>query len=461
MVVKASDYLVELLGDFSREPRLVVVAGHPGSGKTTFAATICLYTMERNGRCLYISFQEDRDRLFKQLSSVGIDFSVFESKNLLRFVKIPVPASEDAAQLFVDGVSRIVADYGPRTVVVDSITPLFNCLRDDAKARAYLQNFFWELQKVVNGAVVLVSEIPLESESAELGWIEFVADAVLILRYRVVRGLVERMLEIRKVRGRELTVAEIPFSIKSGEGIILYPPIILSEVRSPRRRRVFTHYRDGSLIEVEKPAQIAYIEYPPELSLSLPLVATILTHVLSDGDGKILLIEYWFPEEQIREFIADALRLYGASKEVVEHILKRLVIRNINPTALSTAELVSRVVDYIENVNPVAVVFHDALLPTSMAIDTRYYINVIYNLLLHLKSMGIDVARLSSRTSIETDLNKVLADHIVSIRCVDSVCSDFVADVYIDGKRYRMSWTELENQTKKIIEHLNKGLQSK
>jgi circadian clock protein KaiC len=61
MSVKAVDYLKELLGDFVGFPRLVVVAGHPGSGKTSLASTICLYALEKNEKCLYISFQEDRE----------------------------------------------------------------------------------------------------------------------------------------------------------------------------------------------------------------------------------------------------------------------------------------------------------------------------------------------------------------------------------------------------------------
>ena len=47
MSVKAVDYLKELLGDFVGFPRLVVVAGHPGSGKTSLASTIYLYALEK------------------------------------------------------------------------------------------------------------------------------------------------------------------------------------------------------------------------------------------------------------------------------------------------------------------------------------------------------------------------------------------------------------------------------
>ena len=52
----------------------MVVASHPGAGKTTLASYTCYYVMQRGGEPLYISFQEDRDRLYKHLYNIGLDF---------------------------------------------------------------------------------------------------------------------------------------------------------------------------------------------------------------------------------------------------------------------------------------------------------------------------------------------------------------------------------------------------
>jgi len=87
MSVKAVDYLKELLSDFVGFPRLVVVAGHPGSGKTSLASTICLYALEKNEKCLYISFQEDRNRLYSQLEGIGINFRKYDEKGLSKVRK--------------------------------------------------------------------------------------------------------------------------------------------------------------------------------------------------------------------------------------------------------------------------------------------------------------------------------------------------------------------------------------
>jgi len=91
MSSNAISFIVEVLGDFVAEPRLVVVAGHPGAGKTTLASYMCYYAMQRGEKCLYISFQEDRDRLYKQLYNIGLDFKRFEDLKQLTFIKLPVP----------------------------------------------------------------------------------------------------------------------------------------------------------------------------------------------------------------------------------------------------------------------------------------------------------------------------------------------------------------------------------
>jgi len=91
MSSNAISFIVEVLGDFVAEPRLVVVAGHPGAGKTTLASYMCYYVMQRGERCLYISFQEDGDRLYKQLYNIGLDFKRFEDLKQHTFIKLPVP----------------------------------------------------------------------------------------------------------------------------------------------------------------------------------------------------------------------------------------------------------------------------------------------------------------------------------------------------------------------------------
>ncbi|MEM2590642.1 MAG: ATPase domain-containing protein, partial [Zestosphaera sp.] len=218
--------LDKILGDFISPPYTMVIAGHPGSGKTTMASTICYSNALKGYRCLYVSLQEDREKLYKYMSMLGLDLEKTESAGSLRFVKIPMT-------LDIEGVSEAISKFVSEdydVVVLDSVNPLLDILEKDSEKRSWLQNFFYTISRVINGLLILIAEMPYGSESLELGSIEFVSDAVLILKHRKEEGFLVRTLEIRKARGAPILLAEIPISIREGKGIEVWVPTILDEV---------------------------------------------------------------------------------------------------------------------------------------------------------------------------------------------------------------------------------------
>lgn len=461
MSVKSVEYLTDILGDFVRESRLVLVAGHPGSGKTTLAASMCLHAMAGGERCLYMSFQEDRERLYKQLAGVGLELKRHEDEGLLKYVKFPTPASEDFMQEFIERLSRLAMDFKPKILVIDSVTSLLEGIKDDARVRGYLQNYFWELQRLVGSTVVLVSEVPLGQDYTSLGGIEFIADAVLILKHRVQRGLLARYMEVRKTRGRPLTVAEVPFSIQSGEGILFHPPIMLSEIKTlKKRKKLLVVGEESRAVELEAPALISFCEYPAGFSPSLLLLHTVLTHAAGD-DWRVLIVEYTLPETQVRDTLAELLHLYGADEEVINHVLSRVVIKSINPTAYSTAEGLAKEIALIEEVRPTAVVFHDVgVFTTYVPEDLQSYMTTLYNELLYLKQRGINVIRYCSRLDPRaSEVGKLLADHITSVNCADEECTDYTICVAVQGRTVKISWADVEDQVKKMIRFIKEAIQ--
>ncbi|MEM1645349.1 MAG: ATPase domain-containing protein [Ignisphaera sp.] len=455
--MKSIEYLIDILGDFIEEPKLILVAGHPGSGKTTLASSICLYALKNNEKCLYVSFQEDKEKLFKQLEGVGIDFKAYDEKNSLKFVKIPVVASSNDIQLTLDILSKLVLEHSPRVVVVDSVTPLLETVESNAIARGYLQNFFWELQKTVGGAVVLVSEIPLGREYASMGWIEFVADAVLILKHRIRSGLIERILEIRKVRGKQLTVSELHFSIISGKGIIIHRPVHLETYCSPilsKRLPVFKD-KDVDVVEVSSPSITMYFEYPPETSPWVPIVFSILIHMV-EKNPKILFIDFSICPTSLTLGLMQMLKNYGADSETITKILRRIVFRTINPSAYSLSELISYIISLIDDVKPTALYIHnDAIAWMSATEDPKEYTRILNNFVFELRARGVDIFRISSFVDpIFSNINKILSSYVVTMRCTDIACSSYTISIEKSQKvaGITLSLENLEEITRKLIQ---------
>uniref|UniRef100_A0A7J2U3Z7 KaiC domain-containing protein n=1 Tax=Ignisphaera aggregans TaxID=334771 RepID=A0A7J2U3Z7_9CREN len=454
MSSNAISFIVEVLGDFVAEPRLVVVVGHPGAGKTTLASYMCYYAMQRGEKCLYISFQEDGDRLYKQLYNIGLDFKRFEDLKQLTFIKLPVPAREDLVQSALEDLSKNVSEHRPRVLVVDSVTAMLSSVKGSARIRGYLQNFFWELQKTVEGSIVLIAEVPLDKEYAELGWIEFVADAILILKHRARMGLVERVLEIRKVRGRKLTYSEVYFTIDNERGMYFYKPIVLQEIKAPPRRRVMAvHHGDKvEFKEVASPPLAVYVEYPAGLTPWLPIAYALLIHM--SRDGKTLFISYNTDETSFKTFLSWVLELYGADKVLINAILNRVSFVGLNPSAHTLHELVIHMLNAIDAVKPTAVYIHDvATAWTSAAVDPKEYATILYNFVFEVRSRGIDIIRIGSYVdSVFSSLNKLVSSHMIVISCTDPLCSDKVVHVTTPRDTHRMSWRELEEATKKLIQ---------
>jgi len=105
--------------------------------------------------------------------------------------------------------------------------------------RAYLQNFFASIPEALNGLLIPVYELPPAGAGIGLEDVEFVADTIIALKYRVVRGLIERFAEVKKSRGSPLRIAEISFTISEGGGIKF------NQIPSPRNSRRSTANQAG------------------------------------------------------------------------------------------------------------------------------------------------------------------------------------------------------------------------
>lgn len=394
---------------------LLVIAGHPGSGKTTLATSICYNNALNGNSCLYISFQESRDKLYRIVRNLGMDLELVESIGRFRFLKMPLTTDGDMALEIIDIISRAVHEFNPKIIVIDSITPLLKVLESNIRARSVLQNYFYELPNQISGAVILVAEIPLYIERIELGDIEFVADTVIILRHKIENNLLVRELEVRKARGSPITVARVPFTIVEGSGIRIFTPIRLEEVpdinwdkkfRQPCKifQDAIGHYYGGETI---------YIEYP---LYSRPLRIFLYGLALMIVNGaRTIIFSYKTSAKQLTGLFQHLLKGYGIEMDVGELLEKAVELGyvrllNLNPSAYSIEELYHLELMEIERFKPDIAMFIDV-----DAINSRdgVYFNLLRNQILSLKKMGILTIRLGARCREPDYPSIILADSIV------------------------------------------------
>ncbi|MCS7128136.1 MAG: hypothetical protein N3E36_03030 [Sulfolobales archaeon] len=373
---------------------LIVIAGHPGAGKTTLASTICYANTLRGRKCLYISFQEDREKFFSFMDRLGLNLRNAESMGLFKFVKLPISFDiESVAEM----LNKLLFSDKFDILVVDSINALLGVVGDDASKRSWLQNFFYNLPQVFKGLVALITELPYGLEKLELGGIEFIADAVLLLKHKVEEGFLTRVLEVRKIRGAPVTLAEVPFSITEGKGFELWLPTVLEEIgREGEKlhlpcnllRKTLDHIHRGQVINIVHPADGECLD---------PLMLVLGTVI--QNNLKTIFISYRCPPESIRESIVGKLIIQGIEGSIAEKIVdKYIVFRSINPFSYSISQLTAREISLINSREFDAVVFHGVEIPRH-AVGSSQHIRELYNQMNYLRKQGKLVIRIGAYTN--------------------------------------------------------------
>jgi circadian clock protein KaiC len=380
--------LDKLIGEITA-PYTMLIAGHPGTGKTTLAATICSENAAKGEKCLYISFYEDKEKHYRYMKKLGLDLEALESKGVYRFIRLPTALDIDQ---LAEEITKLISE-GYSILVVDSISVLLEPVARNPEKRAWLLNFFYQLPVVMNGLLVLIAELPYGEERITPHSVEFVVDALIILKQRIEDGFATRLIEIRKARGVAINVAETFFSINEDLGIVIHTPPILREI--PREdkelrsvckklKETVDHYHRGFMINIfYSPGS------PPGIEDLLGILAMAV-----ENDLKVLVISYSHPPSVLVDNITNLLRKGGLSDQEVKNLLNRyMTITALNPFGQSLQMLHARELEIIELVEPDVVVFHGVHVSRSITRDYGKYFKELYNQLLYLKSKGVTVFR--------------------------------------------------------------------
>ena len=380
--------LDELVANTLYPGATIVVAGHPGAGKTTFATTVC-YSNALNGKkCLYLSFQESKVKLYRVAKFLGMDLEKIEKKGLYKFVNLPLTSSCEA---IADSINKILTEYRPDIVVIDSINAVLEPIKDPHK-RAWLQNYFYQLSEMIKGLAIIIAELPYGEEKLGLGAIEFVSDAVFVLKHYIIGGKLVRLLEIRKARGSQIRVAEIPFQITEGVGIKVFVPPLLKEIKGFAKPFKFTTSILKKYIGDIYASESILLVTPPYARI--PYIAFIAIDLALTNELKTLVISYKYGPDELKTIITNVIKEI-INEEVPHEIIEKYAIyEGLNPYGMSIEELLMTEMELIEQYDPDIVVFHGVeLLTPLMESDPYRYYNLLTNQLYYLKSKGKIIIR--------------------------------------------------------------------
>jgi circadian clock protein KaiC len=464
----------ELLGGGFEAGSLVVVAGHPGSGKTTFASQIAYANCTAGKSVIYISFQEDKGKFTRHMERLGFDFSECEAAGTFSYMRIPVVGEARAARELSNKLSDIVTQYSAQVLIIDSITPFLLALPSEAERRAVLQNFVYEIGRITGGLVVVIAEIPYAGlrtveKEAFLGGLDFVADAIFMLHHYIHNTFLVREMEIRKIRGVTVETAKIPFFIKAGTGIKVWMPPHLNMVPAPSKKKRIKPLckRLKEYYEYFHGGEVLFVSYPPDARPITPLIYTLTDALVNNRN--LLIVSYSLSPGELIAAIERQLeaRLGTKIENLPEKLSKYVKIISINPSSMSPQELYARFMEIVDEHSPDILVVLDVhrILRDLLGERTRSIISILDNIILTLKQKEIFTMITAAYISgIEYNL---LSDSSDSIIRYEFIMPEFeepgtlkpIIYMWKKGKRPAvMGMEEAEQCCREVLDNLQKIL---
>jgi len=194
----------------------ILVSGTAGSGKSTIAAHFADATCRRGEHCLVFAFEESRDQIVRNMRSVGIDLRRPLESGLLR-IETSRP-SFYGLEMHLAQIHRLVAEFGPASVIIDPISNLGDTL--DASAMLLRVVDFLKSSGITAMFVNLTSG-GSALEATDVG-VSSLIDTWLVLRDIEAGGERNRGLYVIKSRGMRHSNQIREFVITS-QGIDLLP----------------------------------------------------------------------------------------------------------------------------------------------------------------------------------------------------------------------------------------------
>jgi len=375
--------LDELLNGGFPEGYIVLVAGHPGAGKTTFAANF-LYSGCINGEAgIYVSFAERKMEFLRHMKALGMDFGELERRGLFSFIEGFTIIREEGIEELLEFIVGILNKIDARRLVIDPIDALIRLI-PESKARAFLHTTLFDIVKPARITTYLIAELPLGKEVIGYGFEEFVVDAVIKLTIKPYkRGLLRRSLILHKVREIPIPKYEYEFIIDKG-GIILHRPLSSKELSgSIKSERISSGIKGLDEMLGGGFFRNSFIVVSGPSGTSKTVISLIFAqHSASIGE-KVLYITF----EESREQVELELRLLGYD---VKMLKDHLIIKSISLELLTPERISYMYRRLIESYKPSIVIFDGA------SIVKRYYTEEDYF------SFFTEIAQMNKNNNITT-----------------------------------------------------------
>ncbi len=208
----------------------IIVAGQPGTGKTTLGLQFLYHGATRCGENgVYASVIESGDKLKRNAQRFGWDLDRLEKEGKLQLV--PLQSTMKAGvSTALESVLESLHSINARRLVFDSLSALMAAFESNAEARSFL-HIMVKFLEGANCTTLMISEVPWGRQQLGNNFEEFLGDGLIILDASFDNSRVRRRIYVPKMRGTEHRLEGYDYYI-TRDGFSLAPtPIPPDKIR--------------------------------------------------------------------------------------------------------------------------------------------------------------------------------------------------------------------------------------
>ncbi len=221
--------LDNLLGGGLPEFSFNVIAGAPGSGKTTLAHQIMFSLANADNRALFFTVLGEPALKMLRYQQQFSFFDINKINESIRFVNLSADLMDGSFDRVKARIEEEVKDYAPSLVFVDSFRSVVRSAKRGEQGVLDLQRFVQRLAMQMTSwqaTTFLIGEyLSPESESSP---VFTVADGILSLSQNLHHNSMVRKMQVVKIRGQAQAPGLHTFRI-SDHGIEVFPRVIMEQ----------------------------------------------------------------------------------------------------------------------------------------------------------------------------------------------------------------------------------------
>lgn len=199
-----------------QEKSINMVAGGSGSGKTIFAIQFLLNgALKYNEPGIFITFEEEKEQIFKNMLRFGWDLEELEKENKLIILRY---SPEQVRELLAKGggsIEEIIEKIRAKRVAIDSIKSFTLLYENELTKKEASFLLFKLIRKWGCTALFTSQDESLKVEESISPELEFEVDSVILLYNIMRKGSRKRAIEVLKMRGTNHKTARYRMEIAS------------------------------------------------------------------------------------------------------------------------------------------------------------------------------------------------------------------------------------------------------